>query len=474
MGHGMAAMLAGAALALQLAAGSVSFAAAPVQVPLGALPPAAASTAPAKGTDAYNLAYYTDLAVLACAGTYAPKTSEAWQYLRHYGWTIEPQQAEQDRHIANYMTARTALPDGHTLYVVAFRGSADKKDWKEDLTVKHVPFERAQTRKTAAAVQKDAAPAQNAAAKRPAAAGTPQAAVPMVHKGFNDYTDAALAGLAQTDLFDRLRADPGSHLLLTGHSLGGAAATLLGMRLVTEGVPRDQVHVITFGAPAIGNDAFAETYGPRLNLLRVVNTADPIPGSLQAVFGGYRQFGDVLTFQIPRQVSNMTHGINLYLDAAWKHYADAAQEAVDAGLLQDLPERRDDTSYPLVGLYFEEKGGKKARNLAFLPYLRRFLTNAYKADLPHYVILPDTDQEQVTRSGADYVLTVAIAGEPSRYDEGWYLTLDQGLQDVKTGRWLALTRSSRRTSPEAGNVEAAMAALRQQRDVLQEQLPWYP
>ena len=462
MGRGVAAILAGAVLACQLAAGSVSFAAVPVQVPLGALSPAAVSGAAEKGVEAYNLAYYTNLAVLACAGTYAPKTSEAWQYLRHYGWTIEARQAEQDRHIANYMTARTALPDGHTLYVVAFRGSADKKDWKEDLTVKHVPFARAQAGEAVVGTG------------RKAAAGTPGAVVPMVHKGFNDYTDAALAGLAKTDLFRSLRADPGSRLLLTGHSLGGAAATLLGMRLVTEWMPRDQVRVITFGAPAIGNDAFAETYGPGLNLLRVVNTADPIPGSLQAVFGGYRQFGDVLTFQIPRQVSNMTHGINLYLDAAWKHYADAARQAAGAGLIRNLPDRRDDPSYPLVALCFEEKGGKEARSLAFLPYLRRFLMNAYKADLPHYVVLPDTDRERVRQSGAAYVLSVSLAGEPSRYDEGWFLTLDQGLQDVQTGRWLALTRSSKRTSPEAGNVEAAMAALRQQREVLREQLPWYP
>ena len=100
--------------------------------------------------------------------------------------------------------------------------------------------------------------------------------------------------------------------------------------------------------------------------------------------------------------------------------------------------------------------------------------NAYKADLPHYVVLPDTDRERVRQSGAAYVLSVSLAGEPSRYDEGWFLTLDQGLQDVQTGRWLALTRSSKRTSPEAGNVEAAMAALRQQREVLRAQLPWYP
>ena len=59
-------------------------------------------------------------------------------------------------------------------------------------------------------------------------------------------------------LFNEILANTDTRVLLTGHSLGGAVATLLAERLVSMGIDKDRVPVITFGAPAIGNAAFAE------------------------------------------------------------------------------------------------------------------------------------------------------------------------------------------------------------------------
>ena len=57
--------------------------------------------------------------------------------------------------------------------------------------------------------------------------------------------------------------------------------SLVAERLVEKGVPKAQVPVITFGAPAVGNKAFADVYGKRIDLIRVVTSLDPVPGSLQ-------------------------------------------------------------------------------------------------------------------------------------------------------------------------------------------------
>ncbi len=74
------------------------------------------------------------------------------------------------------------------------------------------------------------------------------------------------------DYLDDSHATP---LVLTGHSLGGALATLAAMQL-----HRRKPRLITFGAPRVGNPAFAERFAqliPPGRALRVGNYWDPIP-----------------------------------------------------------------------------------------------------------------------------------------------------------------------------------------------------
>ena len=120
---------------------------------------------------------------------------------------------------------------------------------------------------------------------------------PAVHSGFNTYVDTVLKCSVLYDIgrlrgvFKAVAERSDAVMVLSGHSLGGAAATLLGQRLLDLGMPPERLCVVSFGAPAIGNEAFATTYGGRMRLLRSANTADPVPGSLQTFFGGYKQFG---------------------------------------------------------------------------------------------------------------------------------------------------------------------------------------
>ena len=83
----------------------------------------------------------------------------------------------------------------------------------------------------------------------------------MVHKGFNEYVNTVLSatmqdGSSSKRFVEEIKNNPKVRVLLTGHSLGGAVATLTAERLVSMGIEKWRVPVITFGAPAIGNAAF--------------------------------------------------------------------------------------------------------------------------------------------------------------------------------------------------------------------------
>ena len=64
----------------------------------------------------------------------------------------------------------------------------------------------------------------------------------------------------------------------TGHSLGGAVATLYGWKLVKHIIPTSNVIVVSFGSPRLGNKAFQQDFESLQNLfhIRVMNRYDII------------------------------------------------------------------------------------------------------------------------------------------------------------------------------------------------------
>lgn len=208
---------------------------------------------------------------------------------------------------------------GREIVFLAFPGTETLHDAKLDLRVTRVPF----AGKT---------PAEFAAAA--ADLEHKSGAKPLVHQGFNDYVQQVLfsqplkqaAGLTLgEELARQLQAHPQCSLYITGHSLGGAVATLAAARLADMGVAPEQLKVITFGAPAVGNEAFARAYEHKFSLQRVVMAGDPVNTVLQSLSGGFVQFGQKTEWQ-----SNMTerfpHGMAVYLDEAFRHYTDNVPE----------------------------------------------------------------------------------------------------------------------------------------------------
>lgn len=89
----------------------------------------------------------------------------------------------------------------------------------------------------------------------------------VVHQGFLDDAEAVWS-------FARPLLKPELETRITGHSLGGAIALLIAMRLHTQGFPVSRI--VTFGQPKVTNEAGVDRFRD-LPLMRIVNHDDPVP-----------------------------------------------------------------------------------------------------------------------------------------------------------------------------------------------------
>lgn len=92
-----------------------------------------------------------------------------------------------------------------------------------------------------------------------------------VHAGFLREFEAI-----QGDVFDYILSNPKRTVRISGHSMGGAIATLLAVELAKDGF---QVELVTLGSPRVGDAEFRKTYGALTNIdhVRVVHNFDAIP-----------------------------------------------------------------------------------------------------------------------------------------------------------------------------------------------------
>ena len=143
----------------------------------------------------------------------------------------------------------------------------------------------------------------------------------LVHKGFKDYADAALSDGILEFIVEYIKNHPDEKIYITGHSLGGAVAMMIAVRMVDAGADMTNVKVLTFGAPAVGNKYFAEKYKDKINLTRMVMDSDIVDVSLD-VFG-YTHFGKVVDYKQVESSTQYAHAMSLYLDCALRKFYDA-------------------------------------------------------------------------------------------------------------------------------------------------------
>ncbi|MBW7456460.1 lipase family protein [Paenibacillus sepulcri] len=126
--------------------------------------------------------------------------------------------------------------------VLAFRGTSSATDWVTDLIAQQTVFK-------------------------------PVNEQCLTHKGFTDVYMSARDQIFS--LLDRLQDS--KPLFITGHSLGGALATLAALDIVTNR-SHNQLVVYTFGAPRVGSPSFAVYYNKHVPInIRVQNVFDIVP-----------------------------------------------------------------------------------------------------------------------------------------------------------------------------------------------------
>lgn len=413
--------------------------------------------------------YYTAISAAFCLGVYLPERSSEFSFMRSHGWEIAPYAFEDEDVRTNFSIASNTCVDcGMEIYMVTFKGTTNKKDWGINLKTSHTAYGGTTLEEMEAIAKRD-----------------PQEKKPAVHEGFNTYVDSVLRSSvvdAQSKfkgVFKKVYETPNSHLILTGHSLGGAAATLLGERLISLGMPKEKFTVITFGAPAIGNDEFALEYGDKIDLLRVTNTSDPIPGSLQTFFGGYKQFGEHVKYHISPRISSNNHDIAMYVDYSVSEYYKAFDKAVAAGIAKALPYNKVTAGKPLVALWMHSSPGLAKR--PYVPDIKRLIAEEYMGMLPSYVVMDDAlnaetfyrheDIMRLSREvGAEYVIVCGIDGNQFKDKNYWYIVLNQGVFKAD-GSLMSIVTFAKKVSA-TGNIQATGENLLSAKEELQRYLPF--
>ena len=360
-------------------------------------------------------------------------------WLQGAGWKFESHETVTAAAEGRFHLVCRTMPSGNRMYILAFPGTERLKDAEVDLRLSRVPFGGSNPVEFQQFADGNAAPA-----------GTP-----LVHRGFNDYTRVALfqtplkefqGRTAGEVIAQELKQHPAAMLYLTGHSLGGATATLAAARFSDMGVLPQQLQVITFGAPAVGDEAFANHYRNRMNLSRIVISGDPVKSVLQSLSGRFAQFGIKIEWSKNRNSERFAHDMVVYLDQAlrnrYDHKHNDAVEDTDllAGNAQAIS----------GGIYVAPVQIKLDDHIqSDQPYMKASLKDALSANYSTIEFAPvnaTTDIFTLCRQAAaknmKYVLVERFQGTRIKNEPyNFRLRMDEELYDVK-GNLLTMQSNS--------------------------------
>lgn len=369
------------------------------------------------------------LAAVASTAVYSDRAgSLARDALEKNGWNIQSYVQKSNQADARFLVANKMQPESRVpSYLLSIAGTENIKDVKVDLRVNKVYFSGTSPEEFS----------DNARYKN-----MPNT-VPKVHEGFNQYVQAGFAQeiseehtTSEKSLIKMLLENKDKKIYLVGHSLGGAGATIGGARLLDMGVRPEQIEVITFGAPAVGNKAFRDKFEPLLHVTRVVTNGDPVTGVLQKLVGGYEQFGRELRWQTSGVDNADPHQIILYLDLATKNYYQKRQQAVLSGELS-IPNEAGVAGSPRV--YVAPIKNKLPEELRkeFI-YMKEALQDEYRSTLPGYVLDTGEEDKDIFKKAAaancEWVVMSEIQAEKVKNEENTrYITLEQRVYQVRNG-----------------------------------------
>jgi hypothetical protein len=170
-------------------------------------------------------------------------------------------------------TQGAILPEGDGITIV-FRGSTSDFDWETNFATKQerAEFDRQIIQQQIVADKEQVYPYEGASKSGA-----------LIHRGFVQAYFSV-----RDQIHDYIRSNPVSTVTVTGHSLGGALATLCAIDVQYNFSSKVTVEAYTFGAPKVGNEGFQESFNRRIpNSYRFVAGMDLVP-ELPRWWQGYR------------------------------------------------------------------------------------------------------------------------------------------------------------------------------------------
>jgi hypothetical protein len=98
----------------------------------------------------------------------------------------------------------------------------------------------------------------------------------LVHSGFYDSVENVSQSVMK-ELTHFKNQSRNGKVIITGHSKGGAMAQIFADRVAKNGFDSNQIEVITFGAPKVGNNIFADYIAKVAAIKNIINESDAIP-----------------------------------------------------------------------------------------------------------------------------------------------------------------------------------------------------
>ena len=381
----------------------------------------------------YETAKFIYAAANACLASYDEKVGNIfYTFLQNDGWHSEHFNMSGKIADANiFYASKYDKETDENIYIVAFRGTDSKKDMSVNKKTTKVFFSGSTINEF----------------KTNSAMKNIKNNMPQVHRGFFEYTMVAFGkeSADSSEISEMFLNNSKKRFIITGHSLGGAVATVYASVLIDLGVPKEKITVITFGAPAIGNKAFSEEYKDKINLIRVYSKYDPIPNSLQFIKSDYVQFGTPLSLKLNIRIKTVQHAMDVYADLVAKHYYDSKKTAILANdIAADSMESSENIGEKTVAIFIGHK--ENVYNIPDYKYMVDFLSEIYRQSFIDYKIVSIKDtpvdinfaREESKKLGVPYTLAVNVSLSRSKETKGeWIVTLEQSLFDVKNNKLLS-------------------------------------
>lgn len=248
----------------------------------------------------YEQAKLVSISAWASMAAYDDKTGTlAQEELRSNHWKIDAIHYKTPHSDIKYKTfQKKDVLNGAKTLILSITGTSTAKDIKSDVHVHTQPYHDND--------KKDDT-------------------VPLVHSGFNTYASELLSSpLPTTNRSVEQEVNEAQQVIVTGHSLGGAVATIMATRLEDKrNRSTHTLQVITFGAPSVGNKAYYDQEVKNIPIKAIAFKNDPVHKIVQDVLGRYGEYDKTILWEEPSCTTQFSHSIVTYVEEALHQYYDA-------------------------------------------------------------------------------------------------------------------------------------------------------